>query len=88
LFCLVTKSIATQQLFVDVDGRLRPFRDPYGYEQDVARHVAREIYAGDARILSIWIGKNTAIHIPLAAVTLGKIGRLMSTGRKEQANPA
>lgn len=45
--------------------------------------VARDINAGDARLLSIWIGHNTALHIPLAAETLGKIGRLMAAGRKE-----
>ena len=50
----IAKSVAAQERLVDRDGRLRAFPDSYCDKKDVARHVARNINAGNTAFLRIW----------------------------------
>lgn len=77
---LVAKSVATQERLVDGYGRLRSFRDGCCDQKDVARHVARNIYAGDSSFLCIGVHHDATLRIPLAAKTLRKVRCLMAAG--------
>ena len=81
----VAKSVAAQERLVDGDGRLRAFRDGYCDKKDVARHVARNIYAGNTGFFRIGINYNAAFRIPLAAKTF-RIDRTPDGSRSKRTD--
>ena len=64
---LFAKPVATQKRLVDGDGGLCAFRYGDRDKKDVARHITRDINAGNAAFLRGGINEHTPFLITLAA---------------------
>jgi hypothetical protein len=67
----LTKPVTTQASLVNRNGRLRAFRNGYSHKEDVTRHVARNIYAGNATFFRVGINYDAPFRITFAAEAFG-----------------